>query len=364
MQNLLTSRPRVTIAENSESEDGVTSDILRIAGKISRKIERKEKKRKKSESNNADDDTTNISLLACQQVPEMPTDRKRKSKQEAMSPSEKEQAAVRDSQSPVKKEKHKLNKSLVRESVTENGVKSDTVCSPRKRKLTKTETSDASSKKKKHGEDSGSVLVNSGSHSQGQTESSTSTKKKLQQHKFRFQRENFDQVDGSSSSDGKVLLQNPLTKAELWLIKAPSDLDISALDKSKVSLSDKVIELDLANQRCDVVVSRQQTELCPLLVGPTSGKLQQGMDFAGQLQIINKIDVPSAPPIPVPPRKEHPIPDTLRQRYVPFGADVPEAVVSPQKKKKRKKDKQEKMELLEESERMPKKSKKKKKMKG
>lgn len=127
-----------------------------------------------------DDDTTNSRLLACQQVPEMLTDRKRKSKQEAMSPSEKEQA-----QSPVKKEKHKLNKSLVRESVTENGVKSDTVCSPRKRKLTKTETSEASSKKKKHGEDSGSVLVNSGSLSQGQTESSTSAKKKLQQHKFR-----------------------------------------------------------------------------------------------------------------------------------------------------------------------------------
>lgn len=359
MQNLLKSRPRVTIAENSESEDGVTSDILRIAGKISRKIERKEKKRKKSESNNADDDTTNSSLLACQQVPEMLTDRKRKSKQEAMSPSEKEQA-----QSPVKKEKHKLNKSLVRESVTENGVKSDTVCSPRKRKLTKTETSEASSKKKKHGEDSGSVLVNSGSLSQGQTESSTSAMKKLQQHKFRFQRENFDQVDGPSSSGGKVLLQNPLTRAELWLIKAPSDLDISTLDKSKVSLSDKVIELDIANQRCDVVVSRQQTELCPLVVGPTSGKLQQGMDFAGQLQIINRIDVPSAPPIPVPPRKEHPIPDTLRQRYVPFGADVPESIVSPQKKKKRKKDKQEKMELIEESEHMPKKSKKKKKMKG
>lgn len=53
-------------------------------------------------------------------------------------------------------------------------------------------------------------------------------------------------------------------------------LDISMLDKSKVSLSDKVIELDLASQKCEVVVSRQQTELCPLVIGPTSGKLQQG----------------------------------------------------------------------------------------
>lgn len=115
----------------------------------------------------------------------MPTDKKRKSKQGAMSPSEKEQAAERDAQSPVKKEKHKLNKSLVRDLITENGVKSDTVCSPRKRKLTNTATSEASSKKKKHSEDSGSVLVNSGFHSQGHTESSTSTKKKLPQHKFR-----------------------------------------------------------------------------------------------------------------------------------------------------------------------------------
>lgn len=48
------------------------------------------------------------------------------------------------------------------------------------------------------------------------------------------------------------------------------------LDKSKVSLSDKVIEQDLASQKCEVVVSRQQTELCPLVIGPTSGKLQQG----------------------------------------------------------------------------------------
>uniref|UniRef100_K1QX45 Uncharacterized protein n=1 Tax=Magallana gigas TaxID=29159 RepID=K1QX45_MAGGI len=143
----------------------------------------------------------------------MPTDKKRKSKQGAMSPSEKEQAAERDAQSPVKKEKHKLNKSLVRDLVTENGVKSDTVCSPRKRKLTNTATSEASR-----------------------------------------------------------------------------------------------------------------------------------VDFTGQLQIINKMDVPSAPPIPVPPKKEHPIPDTLRQRFIPFGA--------------------EKMELIEESESVPKKSKKKKKTKG
>lgn len=48
--------------------------------------------------------------------------------------------------------------------------------------------------------------------------------------------------------------------------------------------------------------------------------LQIGVDFTGQLQIINKMDVPSAPPIPVPPKKEHPIPDTLRQRFIPFGA--------------------------------------------
>lgn len=334
---------------------------MRIAGKISRKIERKEKKRKKSESNNADEDNANSSLLDGQRVLEMPTDKKRKSKQGAMSPSEKEQAAERDAQSPVKKEKHKLNKSLVRDSVTENGVKSDTVCSPRKRKLTNTATSEASSKKKKHSEDSGSVWVNSGFHSQGHTESSTSTKKKLPQHKFRFQRENFHPVDGPSASDGKVLLQNPLTKAELWLIKAPSDLDISMLDKSKVSLSDNVIELDLASQKCEVVVSRQQTELCPLVIGPTSGKLQQGVDFTGQLQIINKMDVPLAPPIPVPPKKEHPIPDTLRQRFIPFGADVPDTAVSPQRKKQRKKHKREKMELIEESESMPKKSKKKKK---
>ena len=37
----------------SESEDGVTSDILRIVGKISRKIEKKERKRRKSQPYNA-----------------------------------------------------------------------------------------------------------------------------------------------------------------------------------------------------------------------------------------------------------------------------------------------------------------------
>lgn len=360
MQNLLTSR--VAITENSESEDGVTNDILRIAGKISRKIERKERRRKKSESYNADDDNANSSLLANQQACEMPTDKKRKSKQDIMSPTEKELAFEEDSQSPVKKEKHKLNKSLGIDSVTENGVKSNNVDSPRKRKLTNTETSEASSKKTKHSEESDSVLVNSEFHNQD--ESSTSAKKKKPHHKFRFQRENFHQVDGSSASDDRALLKNPMAKGEFWLIKAPSDFDISTLDKSKVSLSNKVIELDLANQKCDVVVSQQPTELCPLVVSPTLGKLQQGMGFAGQIQIINKIDVPPVPPIPVPPRKEHPIPDTLRQRYVPFGADIPETVTSPQKKKKRKKHKQEKMELIEESESLHKKSKKKKKMKG
>lgn len=46
----------------------------------------------------------------------------------------------------------------------------------------------------------------------------------------RFQRENFHPVDGPSASDGTVLLQNPLTKAELWLIKAPSDVSVCRIE--------------------------------------------------------------------------------------------------------------------------------------
>ena len=51
---------------------------------------------------------------------------------------------------------------------------------------------------------------------------------------------------------------------------------MSLLDKKKVSLSDRVVELDLADQKCEMVVSKQTSELCPLAVGPSSGNLQQG----------------------------------------------------------------------------------------
>nr|XP_022301303.1 uncharacterized protein LOC111109468 isoform X2 [Crassostrea virginica] len=287
-----------------------------------------------------------------------------------------------DSSSPTKKKKHKHSKS--KDSVSENGMGSmgqvsDNVFSPRKRKLTENDSSQnpapsKKKKKKKHSQESDSVDDGASSSVTNSSVVSSSLqvednggygtpREKTQLHDFRFQRKNFEQCDVSSSADC-VFLQRPQHNTELWLIKAPGQLDMSLLDKKKVSLSDRVVELDLADQKCEVVVSKQASELCPLAVGPSSGNLQQGGIFAGQLQIVNKIDVPSIPPIHIPPKKEHTIPDSLRQRYVPFGAETPEPVQMTKKKKKHKKDHREIKEETEKIETVAKKSKKKKKMKG
>lgn len=65
----------------------------------------------------------------------------------------------------MKKEKYKLNKLLVRDSVIENGVKFDSVCFSRKRKLINIVISEVFSKKKKYSEDLGFVLVKFGFYS-------------------------------------------------------------------------------------------------------------------------------------------------------------------------------------------------------
>ncbi|XP_061179261.1 uncharacterized protein LOC133187888 [Saccostrea echinata] len=360
----------------SESEDVITSDILRIAGKISRKIERKQRKHRSRKTNETDDFTTQDSTgLACFQYPDsgMPSSKKRKSKQENkssdMSPSEKEEMfsppqieELEGVTSPKKRKKHKLPEEDKSESVTDNGVSSSNashVFSPKKRKQTESESRDSSvsSRKKKKKDatcdsreninerDKDSSVVSSGDHGSDKSEGKPKQKKQTaaQLHKFRFQRKGFQQVDVSSTVD-PVLSENLAKNKDFWLIKAPSDFDITSLNEKTVSLTDRVIELDLPDQKCDLVVSHQPSELCPLISNQSTGHLQQGGSFGGQLQIIGSIDVPPVPPIQVPPRKEHTIPECLKQRYVPFGADIPVKSSPSKKKKKHKKDHKESTE--------------------
>ncbi|XP_062577626.1 uncharacterized protein LOC134239461 [Saccostrea cucullata] len=372
----------------SENEDVITSDILRIAGKISRKIERKQRKYNSKTTNDIDDvKTQNSAKTACLESPDsgMSSSKKRKSKQDKksveMPPSRKEDnislsqiEELEEVTSPKKRKKHKHPES---ESVTDiNGAySSDTshVFSPKKRKKTESDSRDSSvsSKKKRKKDDmcnsrdnrddvnKDSRLVSSGDHDSEESEGEPTQQMQAaaQLHKFRFQRKGFQQVDVSTTGD-PVLSENLTKNKEFWLIKAPCDFDIASLNKNKVSLSDGVMELDLPDQKCDVVVSHQPSELCPLIRSQSTGCLQQGGSFGGQLQIIGSIDVPPVPPIQTPPRKEHTIPECLKQRYVPFGADIPVKTFPSKKKKKHKKDRKE--ETPEEDHKKQKKKKRKK----
>ncbi|XP_056001003.1 uncharacterized protein LOC130048376 [Ostrea edulis] len=341
--------------EIPESEDTIDSDILKIAGKISRKIERKERKHRTKDRLNGTANVThqkqNPNLS-----PVMPSDRKRKSKQRIessdMSPSKKTQKEELESvPSPKKKVKHKVSQGD-NESVTtstDNGLSISSTSetfSSRKRKLKDSEDKDrsVSSKKKKRKEEKSNSrddvtesvkrVVDSGGSDESDSEGAPAGNP-AQLHDFRFQRKGFKQVDASFTKK-PVLSENLPNDSELWLITAPCDLDMSDLHNQKLSLSGKMTNLDFSDQKCDVAVCRQPSELCPLVINQSTGHLQQGSSFVGQLQIMSSIDIPPVPHIQTSPKKEHTIPDTLRQRFVPFGADDPEPVVMPKSKKKKK----------------------------
>lgn len=170
--------------------------------------------------------------------------------------------------------------------------------------------------------------------------------------------EDFTPSDHATES---FLTTEEIKGKELWLIKVPSDFDVSRLNGQEVSL-DKLSHLaseDVTMDTFPVPGDITGVSLCPILSSKKSKQMSVGTDFRGQLHVMTSMEVPTLPKVKAPSPKHIATPENLRPRYVPFGADIPEYMCS-ETREKHKKSKKRK-HSLDETDATPVKHKKKKK---
>ncbi|OWF51248.1 hypothetical protein KP79_PYT11194 [Mizuhopecten yessoensis] len=128
-----------------------------------------------------------------------------------------------------------------------------------------------------------------------------------------------------SSEATKSLLNAEVVQGkELWLIKAPSDFDMSRLSGQEISLEETshLQTEDVVMDTFPVPGDINGVSYCPILPSKKAEKMSVGILFCGQVHVTTSVEVPTLPKVKAPPPKHIATPKNLRPRYVPFGANV------------------------------------------
>lgn len=131
----------------------------------------------------------------------------------------------------------------------------------------------------------------------------------------------------------KYVTETEIQGKQLWLIQTPVDFDIRVLDDKKVKLEgiQAVCVDDETEKQYEVLFRPYEDKQGPgysSVVIDDKGDHKLGERMCGQIQVMDWIPGACIPPVTVdiPTHQKHEVPDNLKARYVPFGAESPKRI--------------------------------------
>lgn len=144
----------------------------------------------------------------------------------------------------------------------------------------------------------------------------------------------------SISEDAEIDDWDPYT--DLWLIRAPSNLNFNLMQNVEVSLkhsSSHPLTLEKRTVRCSPNKQSENLEGFTLLLPDKTTKRLKPAEsaFTGQLVFSEEFELPEIQ-LPAVTQSTPSIPSGIKERFVPFGTSLEETVSPKRKKKKKKRD--------------------------
>ncbi|KAL3852130.1 hypothetical protein ACJMK2_015811 [Sinanodonta woodiana] len=175
-------------------------------------------------------------------------------------------------------------------------------------------------------QDQSTVIVTASPSSETEAGRSKSTNHRRSRKVKRFQcPEGFEEAGGIGDT---FLPIKKSAKKEFWLIKTPWDFDIKNLDRATIPLAGSIRLAGTKDAKHFEVMSipkstEEVLKMGTLLADENLESLICGPSLAGQIHVIeSSVSLPLVE-IQVQPKTRHQIPQNLKERYVPFGAECP-----------------------------------------